>query len=503
MSTIAISYNELESAQRDAKKVAQKLNSYADSINRKVLSKLNSYSGDHTGNISSACEKMNEKKQNLQAAAQQYNDYATSLKNVKSDCISIDKSVANNIRSLSGTFKSSYGIRNKPVTNFFGNLLTSISNSNPVFRWVDNNVIDAIKKTGKSLVGSIKEWFDYDGGKQLLQGAGVATLEIALGVIGIIGAVVSGAGLVLVIAGVVAGVIGVANGVTNLVNEAIAYHARQNGDASTGYRFSAMNEYTQTLRTLSDSKGVHRFADVVDTVEFVCNVIDVVHGADELLKNGYKWVTNSADELSKISRKDILTGSTAQKFLDKVKMNVGQGFEEIKNSIKRRDFKFVKDKSMEFISDFKKTLQENYTFDSKLKNKDKIFENKLDVVKNVLSFTKGTLEDGFLPTFRDELLLPSVSIISVNNWKTDEAGTVIRDSHGNLQLGDPEDISLKDIMDNVKGGFELVFKDYPEYREKLSIPSKEVYLVRTTYIPEVHIDIKESIYIPEIRTMAA
>ena len=142
MATIAINYSELRSAAGQAKKVSKRLDAYADSIDNTVLRKLDNYSGDRTGNISSAVSNARNKRNQLQEDCRKYSDYSNDLNNLESDCKNTDKRVADRVKGLTGTFKSMYGIKTNAFLDQIGRFMTSLSNSNPLSRWIGNNIVD-------------------------------------------------------------------------------------------------------------------------------------------------------------------------------------------------------------------------------------------------------------------------------------------------------------------------------------------------------------------------
>lgn len=258
MATIAINYSELRSAAGQAQKVSKRLDAYADSIENTVLRKLDNYSGDRTGNISSAVSNARNKRNQLQDDCRRYNNYSNDLKNLESDCQNTDRRVADRVKGLTGTFKNMYGIKTNAILDHIGRFMTSLSNASPFSRWIGNNIIDRRNQAKDYLKDRIKEWYNYDGGKQLIKGAGVAILEM-VGSIAAIGAAllgtVTGVGaLIVAVAAVVGGVIGFLNGYANFENERAAYNARQNGNASWGYRLSKLDTYTDSLRTFQTIK---------------------------------------------------------------------------------------------------------------------------------------------------------------------------------------------------------------------------------------------------------
>lgn len=447
MATIAINYREMGNAAGDAAKVSKKLTAYANSINNTVLNKLNSYSGERTGNISSAVNNARNKKNQLEEDSRRYSDYSNNLKNLEDDCKSTDKRVADRVKSLTGTFKNCYGIKTNPILDAINRFMTSVANSNPIFRWIDNNIVDRFREGRDYLKSTIKEWYNYGGGKQLIKGVIGTGLEIAAAVIGFVGVaagIITGIGAVTA---VVLGIIGVLNGGANLINEVGAYFSRQNGNASMGYRLSKLDTFTDSLRTFSDNKGIHMLANVIDGIKVVCEVIDFLNDAGELIKKGYKWATNSLDSLKNIKWKDILSRGTIGQFAGKLKSTVADGLKSLTSAVKNWDVNFFKNAASSFATDFLYSLEARFGNFGDMKGA-------LSSMKNIISFGKDLIKmDHFdfkniSKTLAANVVLPCVNIVGMDVVQRDNNGFFIKDSTGQFVFDKSEFVSLGNIFSN-------------------------------------------------------
>ena len=222
MSTVSVSYWSLGQAAGEAKDVAKKLDKYANSIDKNVYKKLNKYEGSWTGNVSNARSKASAKISALESAAEKYRDYAEDLNDLKEECESVDKAVRSKVSSLTASFKKAHGIKNNVVVNTISYVFTSIGNSSYGGRWL-NSKYDEAKSDIDYLKQSIEDWYDYNGGKELIKGILVGVLEIAIAVVGVVllflGTITGVWAVIVAIATVVAAVIAVVNGFTNIVNE--------------------------------------------------------------------------------------------------------------------------------------------------------------------------------------------------------------------------------------------------------------------------------------------
>lgn len=218
MSTVSISYGSLKDASNEAKDVAKKLNKYADSLYGQVCQKLDRYGGNWTSNLAAAKSKTNAKISELLSEKSRYETYTTNLIHLRDECKSVDKAVKSKVSTLTASFKEAHGIRNSWLENNLSYFSTSVDNATFVGRWLGGRK-DQSDSYRSHFESSIKEWYNYEGGKELLKGVVVGALEIAIGVLAIASAILTGGALLVIIAGVVGGIIAVANGVANIWNE--------------------------------------------------------------------------------------------------------------------------------------------------------------------------------------------------------------------------------------------------------------------------------------------
>ncbi|WP_428909702.1 hypothetical protein [Niallia sp. Krafla_26] len=439
MSIASISYSSLDNASGEAKQVAKRLDRYADRIESRVYQKLNNYSGSWSSNLSTAKARANEKMSTLRDEANKYEKYATDLADLKEKAVSTDKSVKSKVSSLTATFKEAHGIKNNPVVNAISYFFTSVGNENVVGRWL-GDVADQFNAGRDFILQSISEWFNFEGGKELLKGLLVYALEIAVGVLAIIGAILSGGALLLVIAGVVAGALTVINAITNLVNEGRAYNARQNGDPALGYRRSNLDTLTDTIRAETDNRLAHGLTKGIDAVGTVATIVSVVGGLGSLLKNGYKWASGSSVDISTLKFRDILTRNNLAAFTGKLKTSVAEGWTRISTTIKYKDWTRVQQTAMSFGTDFLNNFKGKFLDFSTDKAG-------IDSTKSILEAASGLVKGGLTLKGVGGLAVPIIPIanipgevsgIKVEDFKVTDLTTLVKDI-GNIFSSGPLD----------------------------------------------------------------
>lgn len=402
--TAAISYRSLKDAASESKKTASRLTQYADELNRSVYKKLNSYRGDQTDNLETAKSKTNDKITELREKSQAYTVYANDLSNLKNICENTDREVRAMVSHLTADFKTAHGIDNNGIINTINYILESTINSTSVGRWL-NNKKDTYESIKKYIKESIEDWWEYNGGREMTKGKLVACLEIALGVIDVVGAIVAIAsgvtllGAIAVVAAVIGGAIAITNGIINYKNEKRAYEETRNGDPASGRRLSNENTLQDTLRKETDSEFWHDFADSMDVVKTVCDVIGLVNAGVQFLGKGYQWLTGNKFLGIKNMAPEMWKGITGKL------TNLGQSIKGLNLS------NLVKDLKTDFVSNLKDAYSVSQADDAK----------NLSAFKNWLNLSKDLLNgEGSFGYFFKNIFSNGKSLFSVmENGKTE------------------------------------------------------------------------------------
>lgn len=417
MSTASISYSSLNDASNEAKSVAKKLDKYADSLYDNVYKKLNSYDGSWSSNLSSAKSKTNAKITELRSEKTEYETYATNLTDLRDECKSVDKAVRSKVSSLTASFKETHGIRNSKVENAISYFFTGLGNKTKAGRWLGGKK-DDFNSEMNHLKDSIKEWYNYDGGKEFIKGVLVGLLEVAIGVLAIVGAILSGGALLVVIAGVVGGIIAVANGIANIANEGAALSIFGD-DPATGRRRSKINSIQDYLRssfifdddgeTYHYNEAYQSWATGIDVTSFVCTAITLVSSVGKLVNRGLKWANGAA----KIPFKDYFKPSTYGNFFQKAWGGLSNGGKELFASMKAGDWSFLKVSFKNFKLDFADNFKQKFlNFDS--------FKDGAKSTKSILGIGKDLIKGNFSldtigTTVMTKIVLPCVTVFKPND----------------------------------------------------------------------------------------
>jgi hypothetical protein len=500
--TAAISYHSLKDASSEAKQVARKLTTYANTLNSSVYNKLNSYNGNYTGNIVTAKSKTNAKITELRNKSQAYTNYANDLSDLRAKCESTDKTVKSMVSNLTASFKSANGIKNSKVENTINYVLTGLFNSTAAGRWT-SNTFDKVDSVKDYIKQSMKDWWDYEGGKELIKGSAIAVLEIVGGVCAVIAgiaAIIAGGtvlAIITAVAGVIVGVISTVNGMVNFINEERAYNqTHNNNDPALGRRLSGENTVQDYLRRETDSQFWHNFATGIDIVNGVCSVITFVNGVGNLMKNAYKWTTGSMANIKNLQVKNILTKNNFSNFIGKIKTTFTSGFGEIKNAIKLGNFTKIKNFAISFKDDFIDNLKEFRKGYTNFKN----FSDGAKTVKNWSSTAKILISDDFsaktifVDGLIEEIVLPNIGLAKVVTYspKDQITGGILAYKDSNISFTDITDaINIKKFFESGKNLYKNWFgsSNIVDTRilNKLSEPCNFSVAVPRIYIPTIHI----------------
>ena len=451
MAQACISYSSLKDASSEANRVAKKINTYAGNLESQVYKKLSNYNGQYTTNISQAKSNVNAKISALKDRSKAYSTYAQDLIDLKDQCVSTDKAVKSNVSRLTADFKSANGIKDSKVKNTLNYFLTSIGNSSSAGRWLGNKK-DELGSAKDYVKQRIEDWWDYEGGAEVVKGVAIGVLEGVLAVCAIVASVLSGGAILVIIAGAVAGAIALVNAGVNIANEIAAYKSTKNGDPATGQRRSDVDSLQDYLRSSFfygddgenykyDSKW-HMIATGIDIVNFVCTAITIIDGAGELIKKAYKWTTGSMADIKNLRVRDILTKDNFVAFKSKIGQTFSNGFADIKHALELGDFSLIKETAINFGDDFLNNLKKGYTFEAFAEDKKAkdFIKHGAKLVKNYSTITKSLVSDGFSISNvignigLQTIILKNIDIAEIVTYKG--GGGVLSYDIGSIQLTD-------------------------------------------------------------------
>lgn len=491
--TATISYNDLIKSSDAAKKVARKLDTYADHLDSQVYNKLKQYNGSYTGNIVTAKGRTSEKIQKLRDKSQAYSNYATDLKELKSECKRTDRAVRTMVSQLTANFKEAHGIKNDKVRNMINYVLTGMKNSSKFFKMAQRTW-DEWKGIKDYIRQSIKTWWNYEGGKEFVKGVAIGALEVVVAACTIIGTICTGGALVVVIAGLVAGTIALVNGIVNIANE---FKARDmyNDDPATGRRRSDINTIQDYLRSsfiygddgtkYEYNSKLYGIANGIDVVNFVCSAITFVDSIGSALKSAYKWTTGSMANADTLRMRDILTKDNAYAFGEKIMHTLRNGKDDILTAMDSGNFGRIGEVVCNLGDDFMNNLKKGYTFkifeeDSKISQ---YINHGAELTKNYVTIYKTLIDGEF--SFKSVVIDVDVNILLLKNLGIAETVTYNTGENQNRLGGvlayDISKIKIDDIKSLFTDTFDNI-KDFSDIVKKLGKTSNV-----SSAIPKINI----------------
>ncbi len=391
MAEVSVSYRALSQASSNARKEANRITDYHNAMMRTVYNKLNSYSGDHNGNISNASSSVRNKLTTLVNRKNSFERIRDSLNNIKTECKNVDKAVARRIASLTGTFKRAHGIKDSWIERAYQRFIVSWENRSALGRWIGDKR-KKFENAKDQLLGAIKKWYHFDGGKERVAAIAKIAFDFCLLVISVVGIIVGAVtGLALVFA-IGTALIAILNIATDIVEESKAF-GMYDTDPAEARRLHRISSFTDFLRkeTNSNVSLWRKIATGLDIMDTVCSVGSFLLGVGDLLKKGFKWATN----LSDVKFKDMVKPKNIAALVKKVFKTgwdgLKTGMKNIRVAIKTRDLSFVKDVIGKFKGNFARNFKKTFfgEFDKTLSAKDgltawsKSLKNRASFLNNI------------------------------------------------------------------------------------------------------------------------
>lgn len=331
MSAAIFDYSDMSRASNRAKTVADRMDAYADDLQRRISEHLDNYTGAKTANIYGAERAITQKIHFMEGRSADLKQFSERLDALVDYCKQSDQQVSSLISRLTGDFKTRNDISVNPVWEALCYLGVASGNSTDLGRFLG----DLLDKGGNALGEAwdrIEFWYEYDGGKYYLTENLAAALAIAASVASVLAAIgtILAGGPALAIAaavvGIAAGLFAIGNGVCNIINNCRA--GRQAAeDPGQAKRTNDINTGADWLRT-TDNQALHNLATGLDITETALGVASLVLGGTELVKKGYTWLSKKPNlDIETLTFSQIKQGLSNGNW----KTMIGDRWSEIKN----------------------------------------------------------------------------------------------------------------------------------------------------------------------------
>lgn len=272
---IEINTAKLENAADNAGRAAEECRTYVSLLDSKVMREINSYSGERSGNISDAQNRINQKRQRLMEKSQSLRNYESKIRNFGANVINQEERLKNKIVDLYGEFKKEYGIDSDP--SWIDQFLDAIGMGTiKDFFYHARNAVQSIGE-------HIKNWYKYQGGKEFLQAVAAIAVTV-LAVVSAFAAIISGAG---VIACLIAGLAALCTTLNSAVSA--AYQLQAMAGAAAGNTIQASRSLyhgdSETFGSFLRRVGQYEWATAFDVTDTVSSVLQFLSGGKKLLNN--------------------------------------------------------------------------------------------------------------------------------------------------------------------------------------------------------------------------
>lgn len=290
MGTIALNYDSIYSAAKNAKKVASNTESYVNGLQKKIIDKIDGLKGYSSTYANDAKSHTQAKITSLNKKKDTYNNYADKLEKFVDDdttgAKAVDKRVAKMFKKDAETFRDNNNIKINPVTQFFTFLCCEFSSSSDFARKLSEMASD-VKNWVSDRWDDIKDWYRYKGGEYIAN-IGKALLGIGLAVVTILITVATGGIGLVAICAIVGSAIAIVDGIVTIGSN-IAALTKESTDPAWAKKFSKTDKASTLLRKIDTgsatwNKILNFAATGLDLTEMVCTAVTIVSGIAELGK---------------------------------------------------------------------------------------------------------------------------------------------------------------------------------------------------------------------------
>lgn len=266
---------------------AKQLTNYWDKLHDKVEYEINRYSGERTGNINTAYSYVHQYRDELNNTQGQFVRFAQKTRMLKDKAASLEQTVIRTINSDLRAFCNKYGLEFKESDEkpgFWAGLWNSLC-----------GLYYDLKERVDNFFEKISEWYNYDGGKEILDAVFTVLLVIATIVVMILAFPVLATGTLLaviasaivIVASAILLVFEVMDSIVKIghaINAVSAASEDRYFDAAWESKMREESGFTDWMR----DQGWYDAANILDTVKVVCEVIKFV---DSFAKGFTKFKT--------------------------------------------------------------------------------------------------------------------------------------------------------------------------------------------------------------------
>lgn len=292
MAAISIDFWSLNAMSRDANRLAQQAEDYANSLTRKVANQISSVAGGGSGSLSDACYYIQAKVQKLREKKERYASYAKKVTALYEKAQRVDRQVKQEIAQSYKNFVEVHpNLKVSWWKSVMINFMVDFKNANPLYQMIGNGVSLIMDKMS-STFDNIRYWWKCEGGKELAKFV-VSIVECGVAIVLLVAAFGPISGIlsfIVTVAAVVSATIALVNAAFKVYTHYKSWKSAEKGDNAWSRIYGEQETASDCIRAHNfGSKSLNRFMDGfafgLDFTKTVCDAIGTVAAFGKLASN--------------------------------------------------------------------------------------------------------------------------------------------------------------------------------------------------------------------------
>lgn len=295
MSSVTINYEHMSNVSKYAFNAASRMTDYIDDLSGKVISQYDRISGGPSSQTRESEYYISQKISRLKEKAKNYSNFAGSVKRLSTTAQEIDEDIAKKIKISKEQFIAKHDYISSNWWTDIKDWFIDLKNSCPLFEAI-GNLIEQMISGFKNALDEFKEWYRWNGGKEIIGVVLAAAGAVASLVIAICSAVPPFT--VVAVCAAIGAAIAAINAMVNVYTSYKAFRARQNGDPAWAKVYGDQDTLQDVLRQTNFGDGMlnslsYLGAMGLDVVQIVCDFVAIYDGIRNV-RNVFKEIKISA-----------------------------------------------------------------------------------------------------------------------------------------------------------------------------------------------------------------
>ncbi len=292
MAAISIDFWSLNAMSRDANRLAQQAEDYANSLTRKVANQISSVAGGGSGSLSDACYYIQAKVRKLREKKERYVSYAKKVTALYEKAQRVDRQVKQEIVQ---SYKNFVDVHPNLEVSWWKsvmiNFMVDFKNANPLYQMIGNGVSLIMDKMS-SVFDNIRYWWKCEGGKEMAKFV-VSIVEFGVAIVLLVAAFGPISGIIsfiVTVAAVVSATIALVNATFKMYTHYKSWKSAEKGDNAWSRIYGEQETASDCIRAHNfGSRSLNRFMDGfafgLDFTKAVCDAVGTVAAIGKLASN--------------------------------------------------------------------------------------------------------------------------------------------------------------------------------------------------------------------------